>query len=485
MTSPASEDESVLPISNETAISTKEADQQNLCDRCRSLDLDNLSADSPNIHVPVSSLKTGCCYCDSFRMIASECIRGSDTNTLLEIIISISELKNLIALYISICERSPKPNGNSEDLVYKLYLVTLEHQREEFRQTAGTCLDNEPAFISMIQTSLERCRISHSECHRKRSGMSVPLKVVDCQSRTLCTIDPDASYAALSYVWGNVPAQPLLSPQTLPLPKTIEDALSVCLRVGIQYMWVDRYCIDQGNPQEKHTLISQMDKIYRGAELTIIAVAGENPAYGLAGVNDTPRRRQIEFQTRDSKLFVERAPGYQVQFSTWIKRGWTYQEVLLSSRRVYFTEWETFFECQSLSAQEMVTKDSGIGTGGPIYSWHLPDQSFKEIYERITEYSYRDLTYPEDAIHGMEAILRSFQFTYEPSWPFGASEGIQNHQTFLRSSLHKPRAYEELDILDWPTLGGRKSQCLLRGYADVSVMVMGNNKNVDTGNNEV
>jgi hypothetical protein len=248
-------------------------------------------------------------------------------------------------------------------------------------------------------------------------------------------------------------------------------------------LWVDRYCIDQADPQEKHNLISQMDKVYRGAELTIIAAAGKNPNHGLPGVNGTSRRRRIEFQKGNSSFVMTRTPWDHVAYSTWNRCGWTYQEVLLSPRRLYFTNWEILFECQSLSAQERTSEDATHDS--TVYSWQLSDRSFREIYYQINEYRYRALTYPEDAIRGIEAILRSFQFTYQPSWPFGASEEIQtiNHFYGVPCTSYEPT--RNFNVPEQPTLGGRESQCLHRGYADISVMVMGDNQNFDTGNDEV
>lgn len=58
------------------------------------------------------------------------------------------------------------------------------------------------------------------------------------------------------------------------LPSTIEDAILVAVELGVPYLWVDRYCIDS---RYRHDVIRQMDKIYAGAELTIIATFGSNP----------------------------------------------------------------------------------------------------------------------------------------------------------------------------------------------------------------
>lgn len=425
---PDSKDRSTPPVFNETAMPATKVEQQNICDRCRSLNLDHTSSISPRVHVPVSSLELGCCYCDNFREIVSDFVSGSDTYTVHEIQLArtkaIHSERFIVTLHL-VVDTGLTQEGKPVTYDERYDLVPLESQRKEFRQTVKNCVRDEPAGFSMIKSSLEECRTSHSDCHGKSYGMSVPLKVLDCQSRTIHTINPDESYAALSYVWGNVPAEPLLNHQTLLLPKTIEDALSVCRRVGIQYLWIDRYCIDQEDPQEKHTLISQMDKIYRGAEFTIIAAAGENLDYGLPGVNGTPRRHhQIEFKTLNSSFTASRRLHQQVRSSTWSTRGWTYQEVLLSSRRVYFTDWEIIFECQTLCAREMVSEDLGSVTLAliPICPWLKSNQSFDEIYERLREYRRLNLTYSEDTIRAFEGVIHSFEFTCNTRWPFGASE---------------------------------------------------------------
>jgi hypothetical protein len=426
MASPESKDVSIPPVFNEIAMPAMEVEQQNLCNRCRSLDLEHPT--SQIVYIPVSSLNPDCCCCDSFRMIVSESIGRSGTYTAHQLIVYSPEYKGSNVTLRLTFEKVSTQGGKSEQQDDTFLLVPLRHQREKSRQTTRSFLDDEPAEISLVRSSLETCRKSHSDCHRKRYSISVPLKVLNCQSRTLCTIDSNASYAALSYVWGNLPAEPLLKPQTLPLPKTLEDALFVCQHMDIPYLWVDRYCIDQGNAQEKHTLISQMDKIYRGSELTIIAAAGENPNHGLPGVNGTPWRRRIEFQKGDLSFIVSRSPFCEVESSTWSKRGWTYQEVLLSPRRLYFTNWGILFECQSLSARNRVPEDSGLFMpidDRPIYSWPQSDQPFSEIYHRICEYCNRDLTYSEDAIRGIGAILHSFQFTHKYYFPVGDIEGTQ------------------------------------------------------------
>ncbi|KAH9229151.1 hypothetical protein K456DRAFT_40574 [Colletotrichum gloeosporioides 23] len=104
---------------------------------------------------------------------------------------------------------------------------------------------------------------------------------------------PESKYIALSYVWGEQ-ASETSSPEgtaqhsracvPLPanLPAVVVDALNVAGQMGFDYIWIDKYCINQNNKAEKDGQISQMDSIYYNAEATIIAAAGSNSTYGPA-----------------------------------------------------------------------------------------------------------------------------------------------------------------------------------------------------------
>lgn len=68
------------------------------------------------------------------------------------------------------------------------------------------------------------------------------------------------------------------------LPQTIEDSITVVKALGVQYLWVDRYCIKQVHAADKQFQISQMAKIYGRAYATICAL-GPHGNYGLHGVS--------------------------------------------------------------------------------------------------------------------------------------------------------------------------------------------------------
>ncbi len=59
------------------------------------------------------------------------------------------------------------------------------------------------------------------------------------------------------------------------LAQTIQDAISVAGRIGVQYIWIDSLCIIQDSAIDKDVEISAMDHIYQNAEFTLCAAGAE------------------------------------------------------------------------------------------------------------------------------------------------------------------------------------------------------------------
>ncbi|KPM39570.1 hypothetical protein AK830_g7010 [Neonectria ditissima] len=125
------------------------------------------------------------------------------------------------------------------------------------------------------------------------------LRVIDVLQDCVVTLPPSASYVTLSYMWGqrqdrlqatmdNVTmlSQPG-SLSTAVLPRTISDALQACKNLGQRYIWVDRLCVCQDDPNIK-VLLDLMGAIYHNASFTIVAVDGDAES-GLPGVGETKR----------------------------------------------------------------------------------------------------------------------------------------------------------------------------------------------------
>jgi hypothetical protein len=300
----------------------------------------------------------------------------------------------------------------------------------------ATLSSMERADIRLAIQWIEVCRQSHVVTCGKNVDNDLPgLTVIDCISGQICARRSGRPYVALSYVWGPSPTRshPVLGKFPVSFPRTIQDAMLVANELSVPYLWVDRYCIDQNNEQEKHIMISNMDKIYAGAELTIIAAAGSDPDYGLPGISTTKRRGFSTHTSSHSSLMGCSNATYETANSSWATRGWTYQEMLLSRRRLVFTDSQMFFQCCGREFQEALrilpcqfVSDNATPPASHLARLgcprlHLPKNTYTsvfpengigtstdEIYCRIAEYTGRRLSYPGDILNAFEGIFGAF-----------------------------------------------------------------------------
>jgi hypothetical protein len=180
-----------------------------------------------------------------------------------------------------------------------------------------------------------------------------------------------------------------------------------------------------------------MDAIYQRAELTIIAAAGADENFGLPGVGTTQRTPQPMVAIGEHSIISTMPnPHYTIPGSKWATRGWTYQEAVLSRRRLVFTETQTYFECKAMNCSESVlpnfdlahTKDkrkalrfmhSGIFTGAA--SFRPQDEADGDVVANaqsylghIQQYSRRDLSFDTDSFKAFSGIASHFERAKNP-----------------------------------------------------------------------
>ncbi|KUJ10936.1 HET-domain-containing protein, partial [Mollisia scopiformis] len=201
----------------------------------------------------------------------------------------------------------------------------------------------------LLKSWLSVCRSMHTQrcCSGIRKTVNY-LKFLDCETRKLVPAK-SLPYITLSYMWGADERPPLYTEQLgYNLPPTIEDSITVTLKLGYRYLWIDRYCINQQNKEQAMSQIQQMDTIYEDSEMTIVAAAGVGPTYGLPGVSRT-RRPQPVANIGQLQLVSPGSVAREVlKESRWSTRGWTFQEAYLSRRRLTFTDEQVYYECRGM-----------------------------------------------------------------------------------------------------------------------------------------
>ena len=227
---------------------------------------------------------------------------------------------------------------------------------------------------------------------------------------------------------------------TLPddIPKVVEDAITVTKTLSWRYLWVDRYCIDQQDEVHKNDQINNMDKIYKGATVTLVAAAGIDDSFGLPGIGGTCRALQPYAVVKRTVLASTLCdPEYSIHDTTWSTRAWTYQEGVLSNRRLVFTEQQIYFECKNMHCCEAIRKPLDIlhrkrgrqGLRANVRRGYIENHcglsgtrryddnadpcdsicnKFTQLRSHLERFTGRNLSHASDSINAFMGILREY-----------------------------------------------------------------------------
>ncbi|KPM38872.1 hypothetical protein AK830_g7702 [Neonectria ditissima] len=266
----------------------------------------------------------------------------------------------------------------------------------------------------------EWCRIVHEIA--REAMLVLPVSVIDCHKREVVPVRGPCDYVALSYVWGPTVAQTTPGKGNSlpsPLPRTVEDAMTVVRELGLRYLWIDRYCLDQSNKAEFKAQLDQMADIYRHALVTIIGAAGSDADYGLPGVSSRVRSKQPRIKIGDYTLWSSMTdPRKLVRESTWMTRAWTHQEGVFSWNWIAFTDEQVFFQRSNKEwanverwwkvSSEMFPH-GGLGADSNCPLLQMYDNVWKNegaVHGMLGQYTSRKLSYQTDALNGILGLLK-------------------------------------------------------------------------------
>ncbi|KAG1750039.1 heterokaryon incompatibility protein-domain-containing protein [Suillus paluster] len=192
---------------------------------------------------------------------------------------------------------------------------------------------NDTVDVGLVKKWLGLCEEGHGDICESVWWMgdnrSLPgfMRIVDVVSMAIVPAPPACRYVALSYIWGGIGAEYWMAKDNFAerstpgglnmtnFPDTIIDSIQLVRQLGERYLWIDTLCIIQDDIEDKTIQIHAMDSIYGG-----------------------PPQQHIEV--------VQGLHLCALNLSAWSTRGWTYQELMLSRRRIYFTGQQVYFECR-------------------------------------------------------------------------------------------------------------------------------------------
>ncbi|KAK1919321.1 hypothetical protein P3342_009045 [Pyrenophora teres f. teres] len=349
----------------------------------------------------------------------------------------------------------------------------------------ATRVDLSQVNFKLLNKWLLQCDSHHEDACEAKANLefSTPLSCIECHTRSIVHIKEEDEYVALSYVWGttcsSISQETRGHGESLPLDgvtQVIEDAIAVVVALGKRYLWVDQYCVNQLDMNTKASQIREMDRVYAGAYVTIVACAGVDSDYGLPGISRERNPRPFATSPQLELLTSSPALSVAIRDTKWRTRGWTYQEAVLSRRCLLFTDQQVYFACTNMSCCETDT-DAGATSYHASHKspmdlskrlFHCEHQSTADtddLFAQIGEYSGRILSHEEDALNAFRGLLnRSRFYTYyglpvvsinnQPELP--AKSGDMNlgfARGLLWKGKYKTKLIRRQDFPSWSWVG--------------------------------
>ncbi|KAK8065014.1 heterokaryon incompatibility protein-domain-containing protein [Apiospora hydei] len=309
--------------------------------------------------------------------------------------------------------------------------------------------------VKLIQSSLDHCSKFHSH-HNTETPEFTPTRLVDALSERPRVVEmnaplsepqPDRRYMALSYCWGGK-TQFLLThdtEQTLKegfskdiLSATQKDTIELARALSIPYVWIDALCIRQLDHSDWESQAEVMGKIYSGAYLTACAASSSSceegylqrdfvapievptdPVSDPSGTGGTYFFQPIRWSCGSEFGFYYQAP-FSLANSKWNTRAWTFQEMRMSTRLLFFTTSGLHFNCGQYNHSEYYASQ--------VPSYHSTITSVRDAFELkelhqmsnkskvydawyetiVNRYGDREMTKRTDAFPSLSGLAHTF-----------------------------------------------------------------------------
>ncbi|RWA09003.1 hypothetical protein EKO27_g6113 [Xylaria grammica] len=385
--------------------------------------------------------------------------------------------------YFGLCD--PRTKLVPYRTVSSLQIFTTE-QDPAAKVISTRPMQHEPSqCLDAISSWLQNCRENHTGCRytalrsRAHSRSVIPkrlvhIRKVEGQLLQLSLegtdgMDESPPFAALSYCWGGTQtftydqSNSLKLTSSIPLdrlPATVRDAVTVCSQLGLDYLWVDSICILQDSERDKAIEIAKMPYIYGGAAVVIAASRARSAWDGFLGTR-TPFPEamptfQLPWRSADNQLGTVMIMPLEIHPEPIDRRGWTFQEQLLSTRMIEFGTRQTRCTCRENIPEPgspagyvdgwRIGRDVGSSN---VYdrTWDVIESDFQDGWNHVVlRYTERKLTFGTDrplAISGIAeqcSSLGAYEY-FAGLWKHSINVGLL-WTVVARDRMSRPQKYQ-------------------------------------------
>ncbi len=316
---------------------------------------------------------------------------------------------------------------------------------EEISERLGVVMDQNWVDLERVLEWIRSCDTTHGKCHCQtlRAGGSISSRdmyLISVSNNCLVKANNGDKYIALSYVWGACSRQfkalkanieflrrkDSLSNTTIRdhVPYTIQRAMRFTSLLGLDLLWVDRFCIVQDDPVHSAAQINDMASIYSNSYLVLCAADGIDADSGLLGVPQCsqPRNMQQDILAFTDGVETSRWVRWMYGVAVYDERGWTFQEKILSRRMLSFSNHGLEWRCQ-----EVVSQEQDLSTRRPASDYDYLSITradtlwpcLKKWDNLVSSYLERTLTYEEDILRAFSGVLGALDGSMSEGFHFG------------------------------------------------------------------
>lgn len=307
-------------------------------------------------------------------------------------------------------------------------------------------LDPDWVDLDILNKWKDACISSHGvACHNPlKIWHARPAWLIDVERECLVPGNVEGNYVALSYTYGNhighlidvtvrekLQASHALKDPSLSdyVPAILRNATYLTAAIGERYLWVDAICICHDNKESTIEQLRLMGAIYANAIVTIVAVDGDilTGLTGLKGISEPRRLEQKVIPFGDERLLLRDNFSFEMEvWRPYYERGWIFQELRLSARKIIFQDSKIYWRCQCSTWFEEST---------PIIKTELRfdlDNQFKVLLAGFFDWEtfnllvnkYTDLVlrYDEDALPAISGYLSILSRVFKGGFLYGIPE---------------------------------------------------------------
>ena len=290
----------------------------------------------------------------------------------------------------------------------------------------------------VVELWLHDC-IKNHKCANDEALQPLPTRVISIGETVhdLKLIETDHSpgrYICLSYCWGvnktydtttKNRADRLRGMKYADMPKTYQDAVAMCHKLCITFLWIDALCILQDSPKDWARESAQMADIYSRSFLTLAANHAANVHAGLLHSNFQPEARGTTAQGQPFRYLLAGPDVYPHYFGKWdnpadfplLDRGWAFQEILLAPRTLHFEQAELSWSCYAQSACECNSAASNLQKIKYAQALRDPTADCEKLAYQWRDlavgYTSKALSQTTDKLPALSGLAQQFQRRFQ------------------------------------------------------------------------